>query len=86
MSFFERQKGFTIVELLVVIVVIAILAAIAIVSYNGATEQARSSQRLVALDAWEKSIRVYETAWTISDTGWTDELRGLPWLELFAKR
>ncbi len=37
------SPGFTIVELLVVIVVIAILAAIAIVSYNGITTKARES-------------------------------------------
>ena len=31
----QRQGGFTIVELLIVIVVIAILATISIVAYNG---------------------------------------------------
>lgn len=31
----ERQIGFTIVELLIVIVVIGILAAITVVAYNG---------------------------------------------------
>jgi len=35
----RRQSGFTIVELLIVIVVIAILAAITIVSYNGITKR-----------------------------------------------
>jgi len=39
-----KSKGFTIVELLVVIVVIGILAAITIVSYNGITTRARSTQ------------------------------------------
>lgn len=38
-----QSKGFTIVELLIVIVVIAILAAITIVSYNGITRQTRIS-------------------------------------------
>lgn len=37
------NKGFTIVELLVVIVVVAILAAIAIVSYNGITRSAEET-------------------------------------------
>lgn len=38
-----RYRGFTIVELLIVIVVIAILAAITIVTYNGITQQAIES-------------------------------------------
>jgi prepilin-type N-terminal cleavage/methylation domain-containing protein len=32
---YRREKGFTIVELLITIVVIAILASISIVAYNG---------------------------------------------------
>ncbi len=38
-----HTKGFTIVELLIVVVVIAILAAITIVSYNGITSQAKNA-------------------------------------------
>jgi len=38
-----KSQGFTIVELLIVVVVIAILAAITIVSYNGITSRANSS-------------------------------------------
>lgn len=37
---FSRNRGFTIVELLIVIVVIAILAAITIVAYNGIQNRA----------------------------------------------
>lgn len=43
MSVTLRQKGFTIVELLIVIVIIAILAAITIVAYNGIQNRANDS-------------------------------------------
>lgn len=55
----ERStKGFTIVELLVVIVVIGILAAIAIVAYNGVQERARVSAATSELRDLENAIRV----------------------------
>lgn len=38
-----KQKGFTIVELLIVVVIIAILAAITIVAYNGIQNRAKAS-------------------------------------------
>ena len=43
-----RQQGFTIVELLIVIVVIAILAAITIVAYNGIQNRAKASSAQAA--------------------------------------
>ena len=45
MNLKSNQKGFTIVELLIVIVVIAILAAISIVAYVGIQNNARASER-----------------------------------------
>ena len=39
----QKQKGFTIVELLIVVVVIAILAAITIVAYNGVQNRAKNA-------------------------------------------
>src|SRR5690606_17591707 len=41
----SNQKGFTIVELLIVIVVIAILAAISIVAFTGIQQRGRDSAR-----------------------------------------
>ncbi len=38
-----KQRGFTIVELLIVVVIIAILAAVTIVAYNGIQNRAKTS-------------------------------------------
>lgn len=51
----RTQEGFTIVELLIVIVVIGILAAITLVSYNGITSQAKEvAVETAAKDAYKK--------------------------------
>jgi type II secretion system protein G len=57
-----KQKGFTIVELLIVIVVIGILAAITIVAYNGIQGRARDSQRVADMQSIVKALELYKTA------------------------
>ena len=52
----NKHRGFTIVELLIVIVVIAILAAISIVSYTGIQSRANDSKMRSAVVQLEKSI------------------------------
>jgi general secretion pathway protein G len=54
-----RRHGFTIVELLVVIVVIAILAAITIVAFNGIQARARDSQRKSDVKVIAKALEMY---------------------------
>ncbi|MAU34128.1 hypothetical protein CL689_04360 [Candidatus Saccharibacteria bacterium] len=56
----KSASGFTIVELLIVIVVIAILAAITIVAYNGIQNNAKNTKTIAATNAWIKGIRLYE--------------------------
>lgn len=60
MKAWAKQKGFTIVELLIVIVVIAILAAISIVAYTGIQDRARYSQALNNLQTINKGIKLYQ--------------------------
>ena len=55
----SKQKGFTIVELLIVIVVIGILAAITLVAYNGLQQRARDTQRKSDLAAIARALQVY---------------------------
>jgi type II secretion system protein G len=54
-----KQKGFTIVELLIVIVVIGILAAITIVAYNGIQQRALNTQRKQDIAAVAKALELY---------------------------
>lgn len=61
----KRSSGFTIVELLIVVVVIAILAAITIVAYNGITD--RSNQAVVQNAATEIRKKVLTYAVDNSD-------------------
>src|SRR5690606_32457113 len=55
----KTKSGFTIVELLIVIVVIAILAAISVVAYTGIQQRANNTLRITAAKEWVKSIEAY---------------------------
>lgn len=55
----KTNSGFTIVELLIVIVVIAILAAISIVAYNGIQGRARIAAMRSDISSINKAILIY---------------------------
>ncbi len=59
MKWAKQTRGFTIVELLIVIVVIAILAAITIVSYNGIQNRAYDSTVQTDLKTAYSKILIY---------------------------
>ncbi|RYF29662.1 MAG: prepilin-type N-terminal cleavage/methylation domain-containing protein [Chloroflexi bacterium] len=55
----NTRSGFTIVELLIVIVVIGILAAITIVAFNGIQQRGRDSQRVSDINVIKKSLELF---------------------------
>ncbi len=55
----KKSKGFTIVELLIVIVVIAILATLVIVTFTGIQQKARDSQRQTDVNALDSHLAAY---------------------------
>jgi prepilin-type N-terminal cleavage/methylation domain-containing protein len=78
----KQQTGFTIVELLIVIVVIAILAAITIVAFNGVQERARNTKTISAVKDYMKLYASYAVDYDVYPgsgnyclgTGYTDDL------------
>ncbi|HEX8226831.1 MAG TPA: prepilin-type N-terminal cleavage/methylation domain-containing protein [Candidatus Saccharimonadales bacterium] len=55
----RTQQGFTIVELLIVIVVIGILAALVITTYNGIQQKGRNTERTTDLKAVQGQLEAY---------------------------
>lgn len=55
-----QPRGFTIVELLIVVVVIAILAAITIVAYNGISNQAKDSATRSTVSQIKKGLKLQQ--------------------------
>jgi general secretion pathway protein G len=57
----QRQKGFTLVELLIVIFVLGALAAIIIIAYRGVQDRANESSVKVDLSNIAKQVEFYKT-------------------------
>lgn len=84
----SSPHGFTIVELLIVIVIIGILAAITVVAYNGIQNRARNQQMVSAASQVYKGISqyvidkgAYPTSSSVScvGTGYPVDAGGLCW-------
>lgn len=81
----NKERGFTIVELLIVIVVIAILVAISIVAYTSITSRANTSSAMAAAEAVKDVAETYRGANSTYPTlksqflsGGTEEIAKLP--------
>jgi type IV pilus assembly protein PilA len=55
----QVQKGFTLIELMIVIAIIGILAAIAIPAYQNYTIRAQITEGLTLADGWKTAIAEY---------------------------
>jgi len=81
----KRDQGFTIVELLIVIVVIGILAALVLNSFSGVQARARDTERRTDINAVATQLEVYyndnggyPSTTDLTDTTWvTNNLKGL---------
>jgi prepilin-type N-terminal cleavage/methylation domain-containing protein len=58
----KSTSGFTIIELIVVIIVIGIIAAIVIISYNGIQTATLNQQRGAEILGWRASFEKYKAA------------------------
>lgn len=88
----KNVSGFTIVELLVIIVVIGIIASISIVSYSGVQTRTNNSNRTAQLQAWQSVFDRYkakkgtvplpstptDTGFCLGTTGFPNGFDGVP--------
>lgn len=84
----KKQQGFTIVELLIVIVVIGILAALVITTFTGIQQRARNTERETdikavhgQLEAYFAQYGVYPTLAHLNDDTWRAISTNIPGLD-----
>ena len=81
----KKNSGFTIIELLIVIIVIGILATLVIVTYNGIQQKARDTKRKTDINAIQGQVEAYfaqngkyPTLANVNDSTWrSTNMKGL---------
>lgn len=78
----ESSRGFTVVELVIIMVVIGILAALVLVTYNGISQKDRDTERKKDIDTLYGQLEsyqaqtqnsVYPTLANVNDSSWRND-------------
>ena len=69
------SNGFTLIELMIVVVIIGVLAAIAYPAYTGYSQKARRSDAKHAL----LDVQLAEEKWRANNSSYTSDLTDLSW-------
>lgn len=83
--FFKKLRGFTLLELLVVMAIIGILAAIGVAAYGGVQAKGRDARRKSDLENTSKALEVYyNDAGRYPTAGAGGTIAGVPWGAVWA--
>jgi prepilin-type N-terminal cleavage/methylation domain-containing protein len=57
----KSKKGFTLIELIVVVAILAILAAVAVPNFVGMSERAQTATEIATAAEWANAINIHNT-------------------------